>query len=82
MPNARPVHHETPYDVAHEATPEELKKRRERAYARYWMTKKYGAQALKGKEIDHVKSLKGGGSNLPSNWRVRAAAANRADKTF
>ena len=79
---ARPVHHETAYDAAHEHTPQELKKRRERAYARYWMTKKYGAAALKGKEIDHVKSLVAGGSNAPSNWRVRSAHANRADKTF
>ena len=78
----RPVHHETAYDRQHESTPEELRKRRERSKARYWMIQKYGELALKGKEIDHVKSLKGGGSNDPSNWRIRDARSNRADKTF
>lgn len=78
----RPIHHETPYDVAHEATPEELKKRAERGRARYAMIKKLGELALKGKEVDHIKSLKGGGSNDPSNWRLRDPSSNRADKTF
>ena len=33
-------------------------------------------------EIDHIHALSTGGSNVPSNWRVRSAHANRADKTF
>ena len=82
MAEDRPVHHETAYDKALSATPDELRKRRERAKARYWMIKKLGKEALEGKEIDHIKSLKGGGSNDPSNWRVRSAHENRADKTY
>lgn len=78
----RPVHHETAYDRRHESTPVELKKRRERAKARYWMMKKFGEEALKGKEIDHVKALSAGGTNDPSNWRIRSAHENRADKTY
>jgi hypothetical protein len=80
--NDRPVHHETAYDVRHEATPEEKAKRAARGRARYWMIKKLGAEALKGKEVDHIKSFKGGGSNAPSNWRLRDPHSNRADKTF
>ena len=78
----RPVHHETTYDKEHEATPLEKEKRAARGRARYAMIKELGALALKGKEVDHIKSLKGGGSNDPSNWRLRDPSANRADKTF
>lgn len=78
----RPVHHETAYDARHEATPEELAKRAARGRARYWMIKKYGEAALKGKEVDHIKAFKGGGTNEPSNWRIRDPSANRADKTY
>jgi hypothetical protein len=79
----RPTHHGTAYDVAYESTPEELSKRAARGRARYWMIKKLGAEALKGKDVDHIKSLKGGGAaDAPSNLRVRSIAANRADKTF
>lgn len=78
----RPVHHETAYDVTHEATPEEKAKRAARGRARYAMIKELGKTALQGKEVDHIKSLKGGGSNDPSNWRLRDPSANRGDKTF
>jgi len=46
------------------------------------MIKKYGEAALKGKEVDHIKAFKGGGTNEPSNWRIRDPSANRADKTY
>jgi hypothetical protein len=77
-----PVHHETAYDRAHEATPEELKKRAARGRARYWMVKHYGRKALEGKEVDHIKALAAGGSNDPSNYRLRDPSANRGDKTY
>ena len=32
-----------------------------------------------GKEIDHKKPLRSGGTNTPSNLRVRSASANKAD---
>jgi len=82
MASDRPIHHETAYDRAHEATPLELKKRAARGRARYAMIKKYGELALRGKEVDHVKSLKGGGGNALSNLRIRDPSENRADKSF
>ena len=56
-------------------------KQRARAKARYWMVKKYGEKALKGKDIDHEDPLQAGGSNEQSNLRVRDVHANRGDKT-
>lgn len=32
-----------------------------------------------GKEVDHKKALRSGGSNNPSNLRVRSASANKSD---
>ena len=79
----RPVHHETPYDRAHEATPEELRKRAARGRARYKMLKKYGEAALRGKEIDHIHALAtGGAADTMANLRIRDPHSNRADKTF
>jgi len=78
-----PIHHETAYDKAHEATPKEKAKRAARGRARYWMIKKLGEEALRGKEVDHIKALAGGGSpTAMSNLRLRDPSANRADKTF
>ena len=35
-----------------------------------------------GKDLDHKREIKRGGSNNPSNLRVRDASANRADKSW
>ncbi len=35
-----------------------------------------------GKDLDHKTEIKRGGSNHPSNLRVRDASANRADKSW
>lgn len=56
-------------------------RQRARMKARYWAIKKYGKEALKGKDLDHVVPLAAGGSNEPSNWRVRDVHSNRGDKT-
>jgi hypothetical protein len=55
-------------------------KQRARMKARYWMVKKYGEAALRGKDIDHTVPLQAGGSNDPSNWRIRDVHDNRGDK--
>ena len=55
-------------------------KQRARMKARYAMVKKYGEAALKGKDIDHVVPLQAGGSNRPSNWRIRDVKSNRGDR--
>jgi hypothetical protein len=70
------------YDKKHQATPEEVHKRVLRNKARREMLRIYGKAALKGRDIDHVKALKAGGSNAMSNLRIRSVHANRADKTY
>jgi hypothetical protein len=52
-----------------------------RMRARRAEVKRYGEAALKGKDIDHIKPLQAGGSNEPSNWRIRDVAGNRGDKS-
>lgn len=81
MPDDRPVHHRTPYDVAYEKDPRVLAIQRARNKARYDMIKRYGEKMMAGKDVDHIHPLAAGGSNRPSNWRMRSAYANRADKT-
>ena len=76
-----PVHHRDAYDRAYEHTPRVLAIQRARNKARYDRVKRYGEKMLAGKDIDHVHPLAAGGSNRPSNWRIRSAAENRGDKT-
>jgi hypothetical protein len=57
-------------------------KHAERLKARRHMIARYGKDALKGKDVDHIVALEGGGSNTESNWRLRPISANRADKTY
>jgi hypothetical protein len=56
-------------------------KQAERMRARRAAVKKYGAAALRGKDLDHIKPLQAGGSNEPSNWRIRSVHGNRGDKS-
>lgn len=63
----------------YESSPEQVKKREERNKARYDEKRKLGAKALKGKDVDHHDPLRNGGSNKPSNWRLRTIKANRGD---
>lgn len=72
------VHHYSAYD--REYAKHDNAKQRARAKARYWMVKKYGEAALKGKDVDHIHPLQAGGSNEPSNWRVESPRANRGSK--
>lgn len=67
-------------ETAHENTPAEVKKREARNKARYQMMKQGKVHKGDGKEVDHKKKLAEGGSNSPSNWRVRDAIANRKDQ--
>jgi hypothetical protein len=75
MPRSGP-HHYTAYDKAHR------KDTQERVEARRILKKELGMAALKGKDVDHIKSIKGGGGNSRSNLRLRNPHANRGDKTF
>jgi 5-methylcytosine-specific restriction endonuclease McrA len=68
--------------LAREASPQGVKKRRERAQARAALIK---SGALKGKhdprEADHKKSLDKGGTSKLSNLQVLSRTANRRKYT-
>ena len=72
----------TAYDRAYNRTPKVRAKHAARLRARRLAIKLYGKAALQGKDVDHVKSLEAGGSNDPSNFRLRDVHSNRGDKTF
>lgn len=61
------------------SSPEQKKKRAMRNKARRQAIKKGQVRKGDGKDVDHKKPLRSGGSNAPSNRRVRSASANRAD---
>jgi hypothetical protein len=77
-----PSSHRSPAQVqklsrGYNATPEQIKKRSMRNQARAEMEKKVGAAAIAGKDIDHKKPLRDGGSNAAGNLRIRAPSLNR-----
>ena len=57
--------------------PEQIANRAARNKARREMEKKVGKQALKDKEVDHIKPLSKGGSNSASNLQILPAMLNR-----
>ena len=64
-------------------TPEHVKERAQRNKARAITKKKLGAAAIAGKDVDHIRPIRAGGSNAKGNLRVRSPHANRgyeADK--
>jgi len=70
------------YDVAYEHRPAIKRKHAERVAARRLAIKEFGKQAVEGKDVDHIRSLQGGGTTTPSNIRLRSIHSNRADKTY
>ena len=69
-------------DYAHEyasyhSKPEQVKNRAMRNAARAEVTKKLGAAAVAGKDVDHKIPIRSGGGNSASNLRPRSVAANR-----
>lgn len=58
--------------------PEQIAKRGERVKARRIMEKEGVAKKGDGKDVDHIKPLKGGGTSARSNLRMRSIAKNRA----
>lgn len=68
-------------DYDREYAKHDNEKQRARMKARYWAIKMYGEDALRGKDLDHIKALQAGGSNEPSNWRPRSVHENRGDKS-
>ena len=60
--------------------PEQIAKRGERVKARRIMEKSGAVSKGDGKDVDHIKPLKSGGTSAKSNLRVRSVKANRGDK--
>jgi hypothetical protein len=60
--------------------PEEIKRRAERVKARRLMEKEGAATKGDGKDVDHIRPLKNGGSSARGNLRMRSKTANRSDK--
>lgn len=60
--------------------PEQKINRAKRNAARAMMKKELGAAAIRGKDIDHKKPLKSGGTNARSNLRVMSKSQNRSKK--
>jgi hypothetical protein len=58
--------------------PEQIAKRAERVKARRIMEKEGTAHKGDGKDVDHIKPLKSGGTSARSNLRMRSVAKNRA----
>jgi hypothetical protein len=81
MADEYPVHHRDAYDRAYERTPRVLAIQRARNKARYDMVKRYGEKMMAGKDVDHIHPLAAGGSNRPSNWRLRDPRQNQGDKS-
>jgi hypothetical protein len=64
---------------AYNSTPKAKKERAARNKARRQAIKKGKVSKGDGKDIDHKKPLRNGGSKKESNTRVRSKTANRAD---
>lgn len=77
-----PSSHRTPeqihtMDAGYNATPSNIHKREMRNQARATVRKEVGDAAIKGKDVDHIKPVRSGGSNDRKNLRVRSVHANR-----
>jgi hypothetical protein len=66
------------YDNYH-GKPEQVKNRAERVKARRMMEKTGAVTKGDGKDVDHKKPLRSGGTTTKSNLRVRSKSANRGD---
>lgn len=65
------------YDKAYNARPAQKKKRAMRNAARRELEREGLVHKGDGKDVDHKKPLKSGGSNSRSNLRVASEKANR-----
>lgn len=64
----------------YQGKPEQIANRAKRNAARARLTKKGVVHKGDGKDVDHVIPLSKGGSNTPSNQRVKSMHANRSYK--
>lgn len=78
-----PVSHRTPsqirkMDRGYNSRPENIKKRDQRNAARAMMAKAGLVKKGDGKDVDHIKPVRSGGTNARSNLRVVDKSKNRA----
>ncbi len=71
--------HNLEHEETYQEQPAIVKKREERNKARYQLEKAGKVHKGDGVDIDHRHPLQAGGSNAPTNWRVRSRHANRAE---
>lgn len=64
---------------SYHSKPSQKKKRAQRNTARRRAMASGKVKKGDGKDVDHKKPLRSGGSNAKSNTRVRSRSANRAD---
>jgi hypothetical protein len=63
----------------YQGKPEQIKKRAERVKARRMMEKTGAAKKGDGKDVDHIKPMRSGGTSAKGNLRMRSKSANRSD---
>jgi hypothetical protein len=63
----------------YQGKPEQIKNRAERVKARRMMEKTGAVTKGDGKDVDHKRPLRSGGTTTKSNLRVRSKSANRSD---
>lgn len=77
-----PKSHRTPGQIKrhyknYQGTPEQIKKRSQRNKARRTMEKAGKVSKGDGKDVDHKKPIRSGGSNSKKNLRVQSKSTNR-----
>ena len=77
-----PKSHRTPGQIkrhykSYQGTPEQIKKRSQRNKARRAMEKAGKVSKGDGKDVDHKKPIRSGGSNSKKNLRVQSKSTNR-----
>jgi len=63
----------------YQGKPEQIAKTGERVKARRMMVKAGKASKGDGKDVDHVKPMRSGGTSAKGNLRMRSKSANRSD---
>lgn len=63
----------------YQGTPKQIKKRAGRVKARRVMEKTGAAAKGDGKDVDHIKPMRSGGTSAKGNLRMRSKSANRSD---
>ena len=64
----------------YQGTETQKKNRAQRNKARRMLIREGVAAKGDGKDVDHIKPMKSGGTSARSNLRMRSKSANRADK--